>query len=327
MNRILVIQTAFIGDVILATGIIEKLHTTYPEADIQVVVRKGNESLFQGHPFVEKVFVWHKKEGKYRSLIRLARQLRGEQYDAVINVQRFASSGFLTWRTRAKWKAGFSKNPFSFCYKHRITHIVGDGKHEIERNQQLIAPIAPGPAEKPRLYPTQADLQSVSAFKILPYVTMSPASVWFTKQWPEQKWVELINLIPNYAPVFLLGGPNDESLCKRIASATKHPAVHVAAGKLSLLQTAALMKDAVMNYTNDSAPLHLASAMNAAVTAMFCSTIPAFGFGPLSENSMIVETQQKLDCRPCGLHGKKACPQGHFICGNHISMDQFQIPL
>ena len=60
--------------------------------------------------------------------------------------------------------------------------------------------------------------------------------------------------------------------------------------------------------------------MNAPTAAIFCSTIPEFGFGPLSDNSQIIQVSEKLDCRPCGLHGKKACPQGHFKCGFDIQL-------
>ena len=87
-------------------------------------------------------------------------------------------------------------------------------------------------------------------------------------------------------------------------------------GQLSLLQSAALMKGAQMNYVNDSGPLHLCSAMDAPVTAFFCSTIPGFGFGPLSSVKVVLETKEELSCRPCGMHGKSACPLGHFACGN-----------
>jgi heptosyltransferase-2 len=80
------------------------------------------------------------------------------------------------------------------------------------------------------------------------------------------------------------------------------------------------MSKAVRNYVNDSGPLHLASAMNAPVTAFFCSTVPSFGFGPLSDDSEIKETTEKLDCRPCGIHGFKTCPKGHFKCGKGIEI-------
>jgi heptosyltransferase-2 len=82
------------------------------------------------------------------------------------------------------------------------------------------------------------------------------------------------------------------------------------------------MKDAVMNYTNDSAPLHFASAINAPVTAVFCSTVPSFGFGPVRDNGCVVETKEQLSCRPCGLHGHKTCPQGHFKCAYEITNEQ-----
>jgi heptosyltransferase-2 len=67
--------------------------------------------------------------------------------------------------------------------------------------------------------------------------------------------------------------------------------------------------------------------VNANVTAVFCSTVPAFGFGPLSDKSFVVEKNDKLYCRPCGLHGKKSCPEGHFKCANDIRIDQLMKPL
>jgi heptosyltransferase-2 len=92
------------------------------------------------------------------------------------------------------------------------------------------------------------------------------------------------------------------------------------AGQLTFLESAALMKGAVMNFVNDSAPMHLASSINAPVAAVFCSTVPSFGFGPLSEKSYVVQSSEKLNCRPCGLHGHKKCPQGHFKCATTISI-------
>jgi heptosyltransferase-2 len=90
-------------------------------------------------------------------------------------------------------------------------------------------------------------------------------------------------------------------------------------GQLSLRQSALLMKNARMNYMNDSAPLHLASAANAPTTAIFCSTIPNFGFGPLADDAVVIETKESLECRPCGLHGYKQCPKEHFNCAHSIS--------
>jgi heptosyltransferase-2 len=128
--------------------------------------------------------------------------------------------------------------------------------------------------------------------------------------------VKVINGAEDKIKIFLLGGAADKVACDEIKVQSTHSNVEVMAGKLSFLESAALMKGAMMNYVNDSAPMHIASAMNAPVTAVYCSTIPAFGFGPLSKQSRIIETSEKLDCRPCGLHGFRQCPQGHFKCSN-----------
>jgi heptosyltransferase-2 len=319
VQKFLVIQTAFIGDVVLATALIEKLHAHYPDARIDFLVRKGNETLLTGHPFLHEVLIWDKREHKLRNLRQLTKRIRRTKYDTLINVQRFAATGLLTAFSKAKQTIGFDKNPLSFLFSKKVRHIVGN-RHEIERNQALIAAITDDQPAKPRLYPSTGDEEKVKPYKAKPYITVSPASVWFTKQYPKEKWTSFLQQLPQEYTVYLLGAPNDHPLCEQIKS-SRPEAVNLC-GTLSFLQSAALMKDAVMNYVNDSAPMHFASAVNAPVTAVYCSTIPAFGFGPLSDKSYIVEIAQPLDCRPCGLHGYKACPRGHFNCAYKIEDTQ-----
>lgn len=323
MKKILIIQTAFIGDVILATPIIEALHKQFPEADIHFLLRKGNEGLLKNHPFVSQLIIWDKKKDKLKNLFRIVKQLRGENYDLALNLQRFLSTGIFTTFCGAKARIGFKKNPLSLFFTHRIEHEIGTGKHECERNLELIVPIAgSGWDKRPKLYPSAADMNSVAHYKTDKYVCMAPTSVWFTKQWPSEKWIELIAALPKETKVYLMGGPADAAECQVIANKFEGQVINLA-GKLNFLESAALMVDADMNYVNDSAPMHMASAMNAPTTAIFCSTVPNFGFGPLSSNSRIVETQENLDCRPCGLHGYRACPKGHFRCAYSIDIKQF----
>jgi len=315
----LVIQTAFIGDVILATGLIEKLHQHYPEAKIDFLVRKGNEGLLTGHPFLRNVLIWNKKEAKISNLFKIIKQVRSNRYDCVINVHRFASSGFITAFSGSKLKIGFDKNPISFAFTKKTKHQIGDF-HEVQRNQKLIEEITDPNYSKPRLYPTMNDFEKVRSFQSESYICVAPTSVWFTKQFPKEKWIEFLKSIKNKVEkVYLLGAPSDHAVCESIRLTSENENVINLAGKLSFLESAALIKNATMNFVNDSAPMHLASSTNAPVTAIFCSTIPSFGFGPLSDRSVIVETKEKLDCRPCGLHGFKACPKGHFKCAYSIS--------
>lgn len=324
-QQFLIIQTAFIGDVVLATGIVEKLHHHYPEAKIDFMLRKGNEGLLVNHPYLRRLIVWDKKKNKLTNLWRILKQVRKTRYDKVINIQRFAATGILTAFSGAKETIGFTKNPLGFMFTKKVEHIVSDRgniRHEIERNNDLVADFTDQTPFRPKLYPSAYDLNFVKKYKTGLYFSISPASVWFTKQYPKEKWISFIKEIPDQYTIYLLGGPGDEVLAEEIKTATGKSLVVNLCGKLSFLQSAALMKDAVMNYVNDSAPMHFASAMNAPVTAVYCSTIPLFGFGPLSDKSYIVEISEPLYCRPCGLHGLNACPEKHFFCAYKIRDDQ-----
>lgn len=322
-TKFLVIQTAFIGDVVLATPLVEKLHRFFPEAEIDFLVRKGNEGLFTGHPFLHEVLIWNKKKKKFKNLWKTLKKIRAARYDKVINLQRFAATGILTAFSGAGERIGFDRNPLSFLFDTKVAHVTRAGMHEIERNLKLISRFTDsGLADPPRLYPSPEDYLSVSPYTQHRYICIAPSSVWFTKQYPAERWISFLDALKGDFRVYLLGAPSDEAACEHIRNATKLPGVISLAGKLTFLESAALMKDAEMNYVNDSAPLHFASAMDAPVAAVFCSTVPAFGYGPLSRRSFIVETPKELTCRPCGLHGKKACPLGHFDCAYSISTGQ-----
>nr|WP_277881376.1 glycosyltransferase family 9 protein [Hymenobacter cyanobacteriorum] len=331
------------------TALLEYLHQTAPTTPVDVLVRRGNEGLLAGHPHVRRVLVWDKKHRKYAALWDLLGQIRASKYGRVVTLQRFASTGFLTAFSGAAERIGFAKNPLSRFFTRRVPHVIGDGTHEVERNLRLLAVkseelkvksaeakgesvkgltfnsqlLTPLTSYPPRLYPTAADEAAVAPYAAAgPYICLAPTSVWFTKQYPEAKWLELLAALPAGVRVYLLGGPPDVAACERLAAASGRENVVSIAGKIGLLASAALMRGAVMNYVNDSAPMHLCSAVGAPVTAVFCSTVPAFGFGPLSPVSFVVETNEKLDCRPCGLHGHAACPLGHFRCAYGIEVGQ-----
>ncbi len=314
-KKILIVQTAFIGDVILATPLIEKLQKKYPNAQIDFLLRKGNEGLLTDHPQLNEVLIWYKKNAKYRSLFRLIRQVRKRKYDHLFNLQRFGAMGLLAAFSGAKEITGFDKNPFSRFFHRAVSHQFGTYEnfiHEVDRNLSLIGHLTDIERVRPKLCPSENDFEAVKMSE--PYVCIAPTSVWFTKQWPAKKWVELIEKLPRDLTVFLLGGPGDFDACEAIRTATSHPKVVNQSGHYTFLQSVALMQGARMNYVNDSAPLHMASSVNAPVTAIFCSTVPRFGFTPLSDRSFILQNERNLPCRPCGLHGKSACPEGHFRC-------------
>ena len=328
--KILILQTAFIGDVILATSLVDLAKKSFPEAEVHFLLRKGNEGLLKGHPNVDKIIVWDKKKGKYLNLISLAFKSRKEKYDYVLNIQRFASSGIFMALCGARKKIGFNKNPLSFLFTHKIEHKIpypadGGFLHEVQRNALLLAPIVENfilPEAKsipPTLHFNQSDIEKVKTFESESYIVLAPSSVWFTKQWPREKWIELKELLAKDYQLLFIGGPDDKEYIQTIIGSTNN--CSNLCGKLNLVQSSILMKNAKRVFVNDSAPLHLASAAQAKTTAIFCSTVTDFGYTPLAKESCVVQLNPRLECMPCGLHGKKQCPLGHFKCAYNISVD------
>lgn len=322
MNNILIIQTAFIGDVILATPVISELKRIFPNSKIDFLLKKGTEFILENNPNCNEVLIFDKKAGKFKEIKRLLKIIRSNQYDLVVNLHRFGSSGVLAGLSKAKLIYGFDKHPYSFLFSKKFKHEIGSGKHEVERNLELIKEFGAKSILRPELYPSKIAFDNVLQYKTKNYYCIAPASVWFTKQMPFHKWIELIKKYQSHGNIYILGGKEDYTLGEKLIVESGAESIYNLAGKLSITESAALMKDAKMNFVNDSGPLHIASAMNANVTSVFCSTTPEFGFGPLSDNSKIIEVQN-LSCKPCGLHGHKSCPKEHFKCGNELDLNLF----
>jgi ADP-heptose:LPS heptosyltransferase len=243
----------------------------------------------------------------------------------------------MTALSGAKEKIGFDKNPLSFLFDVKVKHVVGTKDipvHEVQRNLSLIKHFTNSAPAALKLYPSLDDYKIVetltahsSQLTAYKYICVAPSSVWFTKQFPKEKWIEFLKAIPSSFIIYFLGAASDKILCDEIVSALPNHTTKNLAGELSFLQSAALIQNAFMNYVNDSAPLHMASAMNAPVTAVFCSTVTWFGYGPLSDKSFVIEKEEPLYCRPCTLHGKKQCPEKHFKCALDINKDQLLVTL
>ena len=301
----------------------ENLHKKYPEASIDLLLKKGTESLFASHPYLGKIYIWNKSERKLRNLYVILKEIQAERYDLLVNVQRFFLTGLVTAFSMARKTVGFNKNPFAIFFSRRVKHSIREGEyHETERNLLLIQHIVTHTNNAPVLYPSPQDDALTSQYKTNKYICIAPASLWFTKQYPTDKWIEFIDQIPEDIYLYCLGSQADRELCESIIKASSRGNMMNLAGKLKLLETASLLRDASMSFVNDSAPMHLASSVNGPVSAIFCSTIPAFGFGPLSDKSNIIQTEKDLDCRPCGLHGLTACPEDHFDCAYGIKKEQ-----
>ena len=315
----LVIQTSFLGDVVLTTPLLSHLAKHGP---VDVVTTPAGAALLENHPTVRRVIRYDKRGAQQGigGLRSLAAELRGAKYGAAYLAQGSWRSAALAFFARVPVRIGFDTSAGALLYTEQIRYR-GD-LHHATRLLQLSPDEAALDEPGPSLYPRAADRDAVSAllatapFGDSPFVALAPGSVWATKRWPS--FAELVAHIPERLGIVIVGGAEDGGLAREIV-ALAPTRVLDATGRLSLLASAELIGRAAGLVTNDSLPQHLASAMGTATVTVYGPTLPAFGFGPLAPRHAIVEHPPGLECRPCSAHGPQRCPRGHFRCMREIS--------
>jgi heptosyltransferase-2 len=314
----LVLQTSFLGDTVLTTPLIARLAERGP---VDVLVTAASARLLANHPSIRETIVYDKR-GRDRGVsgfARLARLLRAKRYDAAYLAQGSARSGALALAARVPRRVGFTTSAGRAFYTVRV--LAPRGMHHAEKLVTLGSAGGGRPYSRddlrPRLYPGEEEhravdeLLAVSDASNLPFVALAPGSVWATKRWPH--YAALARALAGRARLLVIGGRDDTALAREIIEAVGAEGAVDATGRLTLLASAEAIGRARVIVSNDSAPLHLASAMGTPTVAMFGPTVPAFGFGPLAMRSAIVEDDM-LACRPCDRHGPQRCPLGHWKC-------------
>jgi heptosyltransferase-2 len=329
-----VVQTAFLGDVVLTTPLLEALAERHGPVD--VVTTPAAAALLETHPAVRRVWRYDKKgrEAGLRGLRRLAATLRAEGYArAVLPHRSWRSAALAVWAGIPE-RIGFADAPARFTYTERV--VRPHGGHEVERLLVLAGGTGNGErgtgatAPTVRLGLTDEDRAAADGWLadhgIGPgFVALAPGSIWGTKRWPG--YGELAaQLVAGGRQVVVVGGADDARLAEEVVAAGSgergagRGRIASAAGALPLRASAALLARAEVLVTNDSAPLHLATATGTRVVAIFGPTVPAFGFGPRGPRDRIVE-YPGLDCRPCSPHGPARCPLGHHRCMREVGVE------
>jgi heptosyltransferase II len=316
----LVIQTSFLGDTVLTTPLLAQLANRGP---VDVVTTPASAALLANHPAVRAVVVYDKRGGDrgIRGLLRLARRLRASRYDVALLAQGSWRSAVLALLAGIPSRIGFTSSTGRWLYTKRVPYR--DDLHHAARLLMLARPNGrePLPEElRPTLAPGDAERSAVNALLAQhavqpgqPLVALAPGSVWATKRWPY--YPELARLLASRARLVVIGSGADAPFAQAILAA--EPSAIDATGRLSLLASAELIGRCGVVVTNDSAPLHLASAMGTPTVAIFGPTVPGFGFGPLSPRASVVG-RDTLPCRPCDRHGPQRCPLGHHRCMRDI---------
>ena len=314
MAPTLVIQTAFLGDVILTTPLLSALAEAFGPVD--VVTTPGAAALLESHPAVRRVVQHdkHRSERGVRGVIRLARRLRAEGYARAYLPHRSWRSGLAAQLAGIPERIGFRDAPARWSYTRCVTRDLS--LHEVPRLLAL--------ADAPDRYPvslgiTPVDDAAAAAWldkMRVPrhFVALAPGSIWATKRW--DKFPALASALDAF--VVTVGGPEDRGLGELVVAAARAGGVN-AAGALPLRVSAALLGRAAALVSNDSAPVHMAQAVGTPTVAVFGPTVPAFGFAPRGAHDVVLEVAG-LDCRPCSAHGPRTCPLGHHHCMTQLDV-------
>jgi heptosyltransferase-2 len=319
-SRTLVIQTAFLGDVILTTPLLEVLAARHGPVD--VVTTPGAAQLLETHPAVRTV-LRHDKHGSERGLggiLRLAHRLRANGYARAYLPHKSWRTGVAARLARIPERIGFADAPARSTYTARV---APSGTHEVDR---LLALAGAPPGGMPSLGLTDADHGIAMAWLETTgvpsrFVVMAPGSIWGTKRWGQFPALAQVT----DAFVVVIGGPEDRALGEAIVAAAPGRSAN-ACGAMPLRASAALLSRAAALITNDSAPLHLAQATATPTVALFGPTVPGFGFGPRGASDQIEEVSG-LACRPCSRHGPARCPLGHHRCMTDLEVDRVAMAL
>ncbi len=330
-KKIALWQTAFLGDSVLTLPLIKALALRFPDAEIHFFVRKGVESLFAGQPELSGVHGFDKR-GAQKGMVAARTfgvELGRQGFDLFISAHTSARSAVVAMSTGIKDRIGYDAPWFNrFVYSQTVKRRF-DEREEVERLLALGEPLGiPGIAPEVMLeLPDDVLDEAESFFDRLgegPVIGVHPGSTWETKKWPEQNFAQVIDkCIAQGLKVILFGGPSEAELCRSVLDLTdRSESVVNLAGKLNLQQLAAHIRQLDVYISNDSGPMHIAWVQNVPVVALFGPTVRRFGFFPRGENSTVLETHEELECRPCGLHGGRSCPEKHHKCMTDISVEK-----
>jgi heptosyltransferase-2 len=323
-------QTAFLGDAVLTLPFIQVLKARYPQAELHLFVRAGLEGLFSAQRELASVRPFAKRGGQrgFFAARALGKALADESFDLWISPHASLRSAYVARAVGAPVRIGYDAPWYNWlAYTHLVPRRF-DELEEIERLFQLGAPLGivadkAHPAPLPRLdISPEARTRADEIFAGLPQgprLGIHPGSTWPTKCWPREHFAEVARrALAAGAVVLLFAGPGEEALAAGIAHSVGDSTGRLVnlANMLTIPALAACLGRLDACLTNDSGPMHLAWAQGVPLAACFGPTVRRLGFCPRGANSRVLEVD--LDCRPCGLHGHKACPLGHHNCMKDI---------
>ncbi len=326
-ERILVVQTGFLGDVVLTTPLVTALRRRAPTAELTMLVTPAAAPLAASHPALDDVLV-DDKRGTGRGVtgvLRLAARLRRRRFTTAIAAHKSIRTALVLRAAGIPRRIGFATAPGARLYTTRVTRPAA--LHDRDRVLALLAPFGGVTADEPRApWIALDETAQARAAAVLapiagdrPLAALCPGAAWRTKRWPAAAYGALARRLESdgFACV-ILGAPDERTITAAVRAAG---GVGLDLGGVTdVAVLAAILARAAVVVTNDSAPMHVASALGVPQVAIFCATVPAQGYGPLGARATVVE--KDLACRPCSRHGGARCPRGTDDCMQLVEVDE-----
>lgn len=322
MKRILIVQTSFLGDVILSTPTIAAISKKHPNSEIWMLTTPAACGLVSSDPLIKQVITFDKK-GKERSLFGLfkkANELRNYKFDIVYSLHKSARTSLLLKLSGIPNRIGFKESKLSFLYSEVRKRAIAE--HDVLRNLSLVGD-GPWDESDLSLRITKKSKEEISEIKskfniTKPYAVLAPGSAWYTKMWRPAGFREVGEKLKSFGlEVVVIGGSNDFDVCTQVAA---NSTMINLSNKTTLTELVSIIQGSNLLICNDSMPLHLASALKIPTVVVFCATSPAFGFGPWRNQSVVIEASD-LACKPCSRHGTKKCPNRTEACMKQVTSE------
>jgi heptosyltransferase-3 len=325
-TNILVIKLRHIGDVLLATPVFRTLRQAYPQAKLTALLNRGTEAVLGHHPDLDEIVLVER--GAMTAQLRFLRDLRRKRYDCVVDLTDGDRSAFMSLATGAGTRVGFNAEHRwrGLLYTHVATPLP-DEAHRVEYDLTTVRALGLTPAtSRPDLY-LSAD-EELAANRVVEelsgshdgsskLIMIQPGARYPLKVWPGERFAELADRLDRAVPCrILLGGDSREREAVEAVREQAQCRLAVVAGRLSLLEFAALLKQCDLFIGNDGGAMHLAAAVGTPIVALFGPTYPQ-RWGPRGAPNEIV--YKGLDCRAC-YH--PVCIRGDQNCMRLISVDE-----
>ncbi|MBU1061111.1 MAG: lipopolysaccharide heptosyltransferase II [Candidatus Omnitrophica bacterium] len=331
IKKILIVRTDRIGDVVLSTPVITATREAFPEAYIAVMVSPKTKEIVTGNPFLNGVIVYDKKF-KHRGIFKavaFSGWLRSKGFDLALILHSTARVNLICFLARIPKRIGYARGKMDFLLTDKLEYTKRLGeKHESEYSLDILRSIGINVTPSPLVMPVKKSdeenmdnlLKECGLAKGERFIVLHPGASCVSKMWPQKNFAELGDILIGRFGVkcVLISSPDQIEIGKKVRDLMKDKPLFLC-GRTSLGELASLFKRASLFISNDSGPVHIASAVGTPLISIFGRNEK--GLSPtrwkaLGDKSVVLH--KEVGCKECLAHN---CKKG-FLCLRSVTVEE-----